>query len=161
MILFKSKAAAAFSSAIALATLVAATPTQTTARDESELNCLALNIYFESRGASRVDREAVGHVTVNRSESRHFPSTICGVVYQKHNGRGQFSWTTDGNSDIPREARAWQDSRNLAREILGDAIEDPSRGATYFYNHNRARPSWANRFEVTLRTNGHTYLRRG
>jgi hypothetical protein len=26
-----------------------------------ETRCLALNIYFESRGASQVDKEAVGH----------------------------------------------------------------------------------------------------
>ena len=121
-----------------------------------EERCLALNIYFEARGASQVDKEAVGHVTLNRAESRHFPSTICGVVYQ----RNQFGWVTDRNSNVPRSPQVWEQSQSLAREILSGSVEDPSKGATYFYDHNRTNPSWARRFEVTLKTRGHTYLRR-
>ena len=140
-----------------IAIIAASIPQRTEAiASQDEERCLALNIYFEARGASQVDKEAVGHVTVNRAKSRYFASTICGVVYQ----RGQFSWTTDRNSDVPREPQAWESAQQLAEEILSGDAADPSRNATYFYDHRRVRPAWASRFEVTLRTRGHTYLRR-
>lgn len=141
----------------ATAMFALAIPQETTATAAlEEKRCLALNIYFEARGASQVDKEAVGHVTVNRAKSRYFASTICGVVYQ----RGQFGWTTDRNSNVPREPQAWESAQQLAEEILSGDVADPSNNATYFYDHRRVRPAWANRFEVTLRTRGHTYLRR-
>lgn len=54
-----------------------------------EVECLAKNIYFESRGENRVGQMAVAWVTLNRTEHKNWPSTICKVVYQPH----QFSWT--------------------------------------------------------------------
>lgn len=145
--------------AVAVAASVLLAPTSLTATT-SEDRCLALNIYFEARGASRVDQEAVGHVTLNRVKSRYFPSTICGVVYQRNNRGSQFGWTTDENSDVPREPQAWESAQQLAEEILSGNVDDVTNNATYFYDHRRVTPAWARRFEVTLRTRGHTYLRR-
>jgi len=130
-------------------------PTNTGAVTQDQ-RCLALNIYFEARGAAQVDKEAVGHVTLNRTKVGVFPKTICGVVYQK----GQFSWTTDANSNEPRNPRAWQESQQIADEILTQEVEDVSKGATYFYNHATVRPAWSKRFTVTLQTQAHTYMRK-
>ena len=73
------------------------------------LECLAMNIYFETKAASLADAMAVSDVVMNRVYSRHFPNNICDVVYQavKHeNGtpkrnQCQFSWYCDGKSDEP------------------------------------------------------------
>ena len=55
-----------------------------------EIQCLAKNVYFESRGENFKGKLAVALVTLNRTKKEGYPKSICGVVYQK----GQFSWTT-------------------------------------------------------------------
>ena len=50
---------------------------------QSDLDCLARNIYYEAGGESIEGKVAVGIVTINRSNSGRFPSTICGVVNQR------------------------------------------------------------------------------
>lgn len=62
--------------------------------DRSSLNCMIENIYLEARGEDLKGKILVGSVVINRSKDKHYPSTICGVVYQPH----QFSWT--GNRKV-------------------------------------------------------------
>lgn len=50
---------------------------------QSDLDCLARNIYHEAGGESIEGKVAVGLVTINRSNSGRFPDTICGVVNQR------------------------------------------------------------------------------
>lgn len=54
----------------------------------AEVQCMALNMFFEARGEGPEGMIAVGHVTLNRVKSRKFPNSICSVVKQP----GQFSW---------------------------------------------------------------------
>ena len=49
-----------------------------------EMNCLALNVYYESRGETRAGQQAVAKVTLNRVVSSRYPDTICDVVYEKN-----------------------------------------------------------------------------
>jgi N-acetylmuramoyl-L-alanine amidase len=134
-------------------------PTSKLRADTSEQHCLALNIYYEARGATQVDKEAVGHVTLNRVKY-NFAKTICGVVYQ----RGQFSWTADKNSHVIRNPQAWEESQDIADDLLSadqeDAPEDLTDGATYFYDHNRVHPKWVHKMVVTFKTATQTYLKR-
>ena len=69
-----------------------------------ELECLASAIYFESKSESLTGQLAVGHVIANRAASGRFPSSYCGVVYQ----RSQFSFVR-GHSmpHIPRASQDW------------------------------------------------------
>lgn len=50
---------------------------------QSDLECLARNIYYEAASESTEGKVAVGLVTINRSNSGNFPATICGVVNQR------------------------------------------------------------------------------
>ena len=72
----------------------------------TEIHCLALNIYHEARGESLEGRLAVAAVTMNRVRDKRFPDRVCEGVWQPR----QFSWTHDGRSDRPREAKAWKRS---------------------------------------------------
>ena len=56
--------------------------------NKDELECLAKNIYHESRGESLKGQMAVAWVTLNRTRHPSFPNTVCKVVNQPH----QFSW---------------------------------------------------------------------
>lgn len=80
---------------------------------DTEIQCLALNIYHEARGESGAGKEAVGWVTMSRMASRNHPASACSVVYAPR----QFSWTHDGTEKQPREAGAWNDSLEIARRV--------------------------------------------
>ena len=109
-----------------------------------ELECLALTIYFEARGESDEGKIAVGHVVMNRSSHPLFPDKVCAVVQQggeKLRFRCQFSWWCDGRSDRPKEWRAWEKSKALARLIYWDYSPDPTAGALW-YHADYVRPRW-------------------
>jgi hypothetical protein len=52
---------------------------------QSDLDCLARNIYYEAASEPEEGKVAVGLVTINRSNHGAFPTTICGVVNQRTN----------------------------------------------------------------------------
>jgi len=47
--------------------------------NETELKCMAENIYFEGRAEPMMGKIAIGHVVMNRIEDKRFPDTICDV----------------------------------------------------------------------------------
>jgi N-acetylmuramoyl-L-alanine amidase len=123
-----------------------------------ELYCLALNVYFESRGEPLEGQYAVADVTLNRADSEYFPDSICSVVYQ----RSQFSWTHQiQNSRNPRlrERQAWYLAQQVALEITElDIMRGITDGATYFHA-NYVQPRWRLSFEKTTRIGTHLFYR--
>ena len=102
-----------------------------------ELRCLALNVYWESRGQPLAGQAAVAHVTLNRTDDPRCPRTVCGVVYQGC----QFGWTCAGRSGDPTEAAAWDEAVAVARHAAAGG-RDPTGGALYFH-HVQEKPQWA------------------
>ena len=125
-----------------------------------EVNCLAQNVYFESRSEPLAGQIAVAMVTLNRLSSARFPDSICGVVRQggKHRNRCQFSWYCDGKPDVIKNQEAWHRALNIAYAALFNGISDPTRGALYFHAHY-VKPSWASRMRSTVRIGNHLYYR--
>lgn len=130
---------------------------------DKELRCLALNIYFEARGEPPEGQWAVAMVTMNRVQHRHYPSSVCGVVWQPR----QFSWTHDGKSDQPRDKRAWylaQKIANFVRQRFWKLPErtrgalDLTRGALHFYAPQLASPYWVKAHTVTREIGRHVFL---
>lgn len=122
-----------------------------------ELNCLALNIYFESRGEPILGQKAVAWVTLNRLKSKKYAKTICGVVYQK----GQFSWTFDGLSDRPKSKKQWDASLRIARLVVQEFERgklDPTHGATMFHAKH-VHPQWKKKYKMVLRIGNHIFYR--
>jgi spore germination cell wall hydrolase CwlJ-like protein len=122
--------------------------------DDAQLYCLAQNIYFESRGESLEGQAAVAWVTLNRVLDHRFPNTICKVVWQD----SQFSWTQDGNSDVPGEAMSWDRAQDIALDLVYnyDPELDPTSGSTYFHERS-VRPSWSRRFERVGQIDNHIF----
>lgn len=115
------------------------------AAHESEIHCLALNIYFEARGESDTGQRAVGHVVMNRAAHPRFPSSVCAVVRQggeKRRHRCQFSWWCDGRSDHPSDQAAWQESLRLAEAIYAGELPDITGGAMW-YHADYVSPYWS------------------
>jgi len=131
--------------------------------NKKELNCLALNVYFEARGETTAGQLAVGMVTMNRVESRKFPNSICDVVWQ----RRQFSWTHDGRSDQPTDKKAWRLAKQIAKfiytkygtyKIRSKGALDLTQGALHYYAPDLADPRWAESKVVTRQIGGHLFL---
>ena len=126
-----------------------------------EINCLALNIYWEARSEPEKGQIAVAKVTVNRMVHPDFPNTICNVVKQGSESapaRCQFSWWCDGKSDRPKEQDAWQAATSLAAAVISGGYPDPTKGAVYFH-HQKVRPAWSARKRFRSKIGAHLFYR--
>jgi spore germination cell wall hydrolase CwlJ-like protein len=127
-----------------------------------ELKCLALTIYFESRGEPDAGKVAVGHVVMNRVNDPRFPGQVCKVVRQGgewRRNRCQFSWWCDGRSDKPKDRRAWGLSQELANTIYAGVSEDPTEGALW-YHADYVKPYWKNVFARGPKIGRHIFYAR-
>lgn len=103
-----------------------------------ELECLAGAIYFEAKSESLAGQLAVGHVIANRAASGRFPSSYCGVVYQ----RSQFSFVRGRSMPyIPRASRDWQEAVAIAR-IVDEQLHPSPMGKALFFHARRVSPGW-------------------
>ena len=133
---------------------------------KDELDCLAQNIYWESRNQSNEGRIAVAQVTMNRVDDPRFPNTICAVVKQtKYYPSGridlhscQFSWYCDGKSDKPfrNEQRVWEESLALAEDFLLNRPNDQTNGALW-YHSTKVYPNWADTYYQVTKIEDHIF----
>lgn len=135
---------------------------------DEQHECLAMNIYHEARGDSRLGQRAVGYVTLNRVYDARYPNTICDVIYQAHldaNGNPrrnqcQFSWFCDGKSDKPRDVAMWEEIEMLAHDVIAEygLIEDFTEGAV-MYHASYVNPYWASSYDRTVRIDTHIFYK--
>jgi spore germination cell wall hydrolase CwlJ-like protein len=103
-----------------------------------QLECLAVGVYFESKGEPLAGQLAVGQVIANRAASGRFADTYCGVIQQ----RGQFSFVHHGSwPQINRGNRSWQTAVAIAKIVDGDLKESSVADALYFHAR-RVSPGW-------------------
>lgn len=119
------------------------------------LTCLALNIYHEARSEPLYSQVAVAQVTLNRVSNPNYPSTVCGVVTQKH----QFSWYWDGLPDRPKEPVAWTRSLALADLILEADISVDCVEQSTHYHADYVKPYWSKVFEKTCQLGKHIFYK--
>ncbi len=125
----------------------------------ADLNCLAMNIYWEARSESLDGQLAVAAVTMNRVQSKRFPDNVCDVVHQGGEDRlhrCQFSWWCDGKSDRPREMTAWESARGLAHVSLSNEAPDPTNGATH-YHASYVQPGWSRQLQLAAVIGEHNF----
>lgn len=77
--------------------------------NKKELDCLSEIVYFEGRGESQVGKEMIVAVVVNRTQTKGFPSSICGNLYKPH----QFSFVRDTSRQI-KNLNEYKSCRELA-----------------------------------------------
>jgi spore germination cell wall hydrolase CwlJ-like protein len=104
-----------------------------------ELECLAIGIYFESKGEPLAGQLAVGKVIANRAASGgRFPATYCGVLFQ----RGQFSFVHGGSlPSVAHSNRQWQTAVAIAK-IVDQRLQDSSVGNALFFHARYVSPGW-------------------
>jgi len=103
-----------------------------------ELECLAGAVYFEAKSESLAGQLAVGHVIANRAASGRFPSSYCGVVFQ----RSQFSFVRGHALPyIPRASQDWQDAVAIAK-IVDQKLRPSPMGNALYFHARRVSPGW-------------------
>lgn len=114
-----------------------------------DLYLLAQAIYAEARGESYEGQVAVGAVILNRLQSRSFPKSIYGIIYQPR----QFDAVYDGQINMTPN----QTAINAAQDALQGW--DPSLGALYYYNPNYIKDNWILSRPITRYIGSHTFAR--
>lgn len=119
---------------------------------DDAITCLSRTIYWEAKGISTADMEAVASVVMNRLGHAGFPDTVCGVVKQGVETRAcQFSWWCDGRSDQVREEGEYTEAKEIARKALNQQLKDRTLGALYFHDRN-VKPDWSRTYIKTAET---------
>lgn len=126
----------------------------------SEHQCLAEAIYYEARSESRSGQLAVADVVKNRVKSKHYPNTICGVVYEgAHKPFAcQFSFACDGSMDKTPKGKAWQRSQDIAQLSLTGFVPDLTKNSTH-YHTVAINPDWADTLEFKATIGFHKFYR--
>ena len=136
---------------------------------DTQLMCLAKNIYYEAGLESRDGMVAVAQVTLNRTEDGKFPKTICGVVNQKTQVTVikenkptvkticQFSWACESPRAVRYVSNAWQNSLAVAREVMysGLRLENEAMAEALYFHNTHVRPNWG--LERITRIGGHIF----
>ena len=95
---------------------------------------------------------------LNRVRSKEFPDSIEKVVFQRENGKVQFSPTADGRYDAVHVTKSSRES--VKRALEG---EDYSEGALYFVEKTMANPrnvSWfENNLTMLFTYEGHSFYK--
>lgn len=137
--------------AITTSEVQAVDPAGTSPLDDA-ITCLARSIYWEAKGKSSADMEAVASVVMNRLGHEGFPDTVCAVVKQGSEAKNcQFSWWCDGRPDQVQEETQYAIAKEIARKALNKQLNDRTNGAMYFHDRN-VKPDWASKYIKTTET---------
>ncbi len=127
---------------------------------DAELTCLAEAIYYEARSEPRAGQIAVAQVVKNRVRSKHFPNSVCGVVYQgsERNTGCQFTFTCDGSLAEAPKGQAWQTAELMASFVL---TQEPKStvGRSTHYHTTAVDPVWNDSLERTRLVGSHIFYR--
>jgi spore germination cell wall hydrolase CwlJ-like protein len=132
-----------------------------------QVQCMALNVYYEARGSNLADKAAVADVVLNRVNDTRYPDTVCDVVkqgLQDANGnmlrnKCQFSWYCDGKHDRPQDEDRWVEAQSIAWNMVE---ENKYRGITEGSTHYHAtyvNPRWAKTLQLVGRIGAHIFYR--
>ena len=130
---------------------------------QHDIKCLTLNIFHEARSESKAGQRAVASVTLNRVASKHYPNTICDVVYQKgwdtirKRYVSQFSWT-EFDQPPKLKSKAWHRAWKIAEEVYKEKDKKLLKGAL-FYHTKRIKPSWARKKRPIAKIGSHIFYR--
>ena len=137
------------------------------AKDTSAIQCVALNIYYETSAKSKVEAMAITDVVMNRVKDVRYPSTPCDVIQQARLYRTgepipnkcQFSWFCDGKPDTPRDNKAWYKSVQWSYEFIQEGkYHGLTDGATH-YHATYVSPPWSRKLTKVSRIDRHIFYK--
>jgi spore germination cell wall hydrolase CwlJ-like protein len=139
---------------------------------DTEIKCMAQNIYNEARGEPMAGQLAVALVTINRVKSLNFPHSVCEVVFQKtrdiKTGKwiAQFSWTRHYSTKkhhAPHDLERWEQAMTIASYVLRggrlDNIGDITQGSMYYHAAYIHPKTWKKYYVRTTKIGNHIFYK--
>ncbi len=125
-----------------------------------EHHCLSEAIYYEARSEPVSGQLAVAEVVLNRIDSKHYPNSICGVVYEgSHLPTGcQFTFTCDGSLEKAPYGRLWEQSRQVAQMTMVGGVTPFTDRSTHYHTVN-VTPHWSDNMRMTKQIGSHLFYR--
>lgn len=125
-----------------------------------EHRCLSEAIYYEARSETRAGQKAVAEVVINRAKSRHYPDTVCGVVYEgaARTTGCQFSFTCDGATAKTPHGKHWNRAQEVARLSLTSGYT-PFMGRATHYHTLDVNPPWSSDLHMIGQVGDHKFYR--
>ena len=125
-----------------------------------DLECLNQAVYYEAGNESREGQLAVAEVIMNRVKSRHYPNSVCEVVYQGSTRTTgcQFTFTCDGALKREPDPQSFERAGVVAAHVLLNMNEDKTAGATH-YHANYVDPIWNSGLVKTRKIGAHIFYR--
>lgn len=135
---------------------VATLPTTKFKFSSLDLNCLAENIYHESKGEPFDGQLAVAAVTINRYESRKYGHSICSIVYSGSYRKSgcQFSWACTGKK--VKDRKAFQKAKEIAYHSLYTSKPNIV-GKAEFFHTIYVKPKWAAKMKLIAQIANHKF----
>ncbi|MEI6484691.1 MAG: cell wall hydrolase [Sphingomonadales bacterium] len=135
----------------ALVKMVAIEPTAPAAAapTDSELDCLATAVWFESRGEALEGQLAVAQAVVNRAKAGRWGKGVCGVIKAPH----QFNFVA---ARVQRSTATFAVALAVARIAAAGLWHDIAEGAHSFHAA-RLNPRW--RLTRVARIGNHIFYR--
>jgi spore germination cell wall hydrolase CwlJ-like protein len=112
---------------------------------DSDLECLASAVYFESKGEPLDGQLAVAQVILNRVEAGRFGASICDVVKAPK----QFSFVKGGAMPSPTNTAQWETAKAIALIATSGSWPEIVPDATHFHA-TRVSPGWKLRRVATV-----------
>jgi spore germination cell wall hydrolase CwlJ-like protein len=136
---------------------------------DKQIQCIARNIYFESRSEPLEGQRAVAWVTINRAMSKKYPSLPCDVVHQSvkdkkgnpKKNKCQFSWYCDRKKDkIKTNDADYKRAVFIARSVSENyfMVPDPTSNAV-MYHTKYTKPSWTKSYSKTSLIGNHIFYK--
>ena len=141
---------------------------------QSEMECIAENIYWEARNQDPKGMIAVALVTRNRVTDRRFPHSYCEVIHQGPTKKSwkdpniqipirdkcHFSWYCDGKSDVvpDYDYNIYELARTIAFKIFNGEFTDFTEGATHYHAYY-VTPAWSATKTPTIQIGDHIFYR--
>ena len=122
---------------------------------DTELNCIATAVYFESRGEPFDGQLAVAEVVMNRARSGRYPTSYCGVVKQP----AQFSFVRRGQFPrVDTSSQSWSYAQAITR-IAANNLADTLPDDVLWYHADYVAPSWGRRLSRVEKIGAHVFYR--
>ena len=109
--------------------------------DPAAADCLALTVYFESRGEPVAGQMAVAATVLARVGNEQFGDTVCEVVKEANKPglhQCQFAWWCDGRSDKPGDTGEYRKAMGIA--MLAMLLAPHPAQPTHFHNVDQHAP---------------------
>ena len=128
---------------------------------EQAVTCLAQAVYFEAGDQPVEGQRAIAQVVLNRVRDPNFPSSICGVVYERHGRarRCQFSFVCDGSlRRRPPTEGEMREARGIADAAVNGYVVQEVGTATH-YHATYVDPWWKHSLVQITQIGDHIFYR--